>query len=217
MRVLLVEDEFALATALARGLENHGVTTEIAATGEAAIERLKADPFQVVVLDRMLPGLSGDEVCRWLREQRSDARVLMLTAADEIEDRVAGLSAGADDYVGKPVALAELVARIEALDRLRGRPPAMALGWGDVALHRERRVARRGGREIPLTSREFAILEELVRAEGAVVSLTRLERTLWGPGEVLPNTVRATVMRLRRKLGDPPCIETVTGLGYRLG
>jgi DNA-binding response OmpR family regulator len=217
MRVLLVEDEFVLATALARGLENHGITTEIAATGEAAIERLKTDAFEVVVLDRRLPGLGGDDVCRWLRERRSDARVLMLTAADEIEDRVAGLSAGADDYVGKPVALAELVARIEALDRRRGGPPAMKLEWGGVSLLRERRSARRGGREIPLTSKEFAVLEELVRAEGAVVPLTRLERSLWGPGEVLSNTVRATVMRLRRKLGDPPCIQTVTGAGYRLG
>jgi DNA-binding response OmpR family regulator len=217
MRVLLVEDEFVLATALARGLENHGITTEIAATGEAAIERLKTDAFEVVVLDRRLPGLGGDDVCRCLRERRSDARVLMLTAADEIEDRVAGLSAGADDYVGKPVALAELVARIEALDRRRGGPPAMKLEWGGVSLLRERRSARRGGREIPLTSKEFAVLEELVRAEGAVVPLTRLERSLWGPGEVLSNTVRATVMRLRRKLGDPPCIQTVTGAGYRLG
>jgi DNA-binding response OmpR family regulator len=216
MRVLLVEDEFALATALARGLENRGVTTVVAATGEAAIERLENDAFEVVVLDRRLPGLSGDDVCRWLRERRSDARVLMLTAADEIEDRVAGLSAGADDYLGKPVALAELVARIEALDRRRGGTPAIELEWGGVTLHRERHAARRDGREIPLTRKEFALVEELVRAEGAVVPLTRLERSLWGPGEVLANTVRATVMRVRRKLGDPPCIETVTGVGYRL-
>ena len=217
MRVLLVEDEFALATSLARGLENHGVTTEIAATGEAAIERLERDEFEVVVLDRRLPGLSGDDVCRWLRERQSDARILMLTAADEIEDRVAGLSAGADDYVGKPVALAELVARIEALDRRHGGAPEMELKWGDVALYRERQVARRDDREIRLTSKEFAVLEELVRAQGAIVPLGRLERSLWGPGEVLANTVRATVMRVRRKLGDPPCIETVTGVGYRLG
>jgi DNA-binding response OmpR family regulator len=216
MRVLLVEDEFALATSLARGLENHGITTEIAGTGEAAIERLDREEFEVVVLDRRLPGLSGDDVCRWLRERRGDARILMLTAADEIEDRVAGLSAGADDYVGKPVALAELVARIEALDRRRGGPPEMGLKWGDVVLHRDRQIARRDDREIRLTSKEFAVLEELVRARGAIVPLTRLERSLWGPGEVLANTVRATVMRVRRKLGDPPCIETITGVGYRL-
>ena len=216
MRVLLVEDEFALATSLARGLENHGITTEIAGTGEAAIERLDREEFEVVVLDRRLPGLSGDDVCRWLRERRGDARILMLTAADEIEDRVAGLSAGADDYVGKPVALAELVARIEALDRRRGRAPEMGLKWGDVVLHRDRQIARRDDREIRLTSKEFAVLEELVRARGAIVPLTRLERSLWGPGEVLANTVRATVMRVRRKLGDPPCIETITGVGYRL-
>jgi DNA-binding response OmpR family regulator len=216
MRVLLVEDEFALATSLARGLENHGITTEIAGTGGAAIERLDREEFEVVVLDRRLPGLSGDDVCRWLRERRGDARILMLTAADEIEDRVAGLSAGADDYVGKPVALAELVARIEALDRRRGGPPEMGLKWGDVVLHRDRQIARRDDREIRLTSKEFAVLEELVRARGAIVPLTRLERSLWGPGEVLANTVRATVMRVRRKLGDPPCIETITGVGYRL-
>ena len=113
MRVLLVEDEFELATALVRGLENNGVTTEVAATGEAAIELLDDNGFDVVVLDRRLPGLSGDDLCRWLRDRGTDARVLMLTAADEVEDRVAGLSLGADDYVGKPVALAELVARIE--------------------------------------------------------------------------------------------------------
>jgi DNA-binding response OmpR family regulator len=216
MRVLLVEDEFALATALATGLENSGITTEVAASGEAAIDGLGEEVFDVVVLDRRLPGMSGDDVCRCLRERRSDARVLMLTAADEIEDRVAGLSAGADDYVGKPVALAELVARIEALQRRRGGPPSMELRWGEVAILRESRSVRRGAREIPLTGKELAVLEELVRAEGAVVSLTRLERTLWGPGEVLSNTIRATVMRLRRKLGDPPCIETITGVGYRL-
>jgi DNA-binding response OmpR family regulator len=216
MRVLLVEDEFALATALARGLDNHGITTEVAATGEAAIERLEGEEFDVVVLDRRLPGLSGDDVCRWLRNRSTDVPILMLTAADEVEDRVAGLSVGADDYVGKPVALAELVARIEALDRRRGRPPAMELEWGEVSLFRDRRIALRGKREVVLTAKEFAVLEELVRAEGAVVPLARLERTLWGPGAVLANTVRATVMRVRRKLGDPPLIETVTGSGYRL-
>jgi DNA-binding response OmpR family regulator len=216
MRVLLVEDEFELAAALARGLENNGVTTEVAATGEAAIELFDDNGFDVVVLDRRLPGLSGDDLCRWLRDRGTDARVLMLTAADEVEDRVAGLSLGADDYVGKPVALAELVARIEALDRRRGGAPAMELEWGEVLLIRGRRSVRRGEREIALTGREFAVLEELVRAQGAVVPLARLERSLWGPGAVLANTVRATVMRVRRKLGEPPLIDTVTGLGYRL-
>jgi DNA-binding response OmpR family regulator len=216
MRVLLVEDEFALATALARGLENNGITTEVAASGEVAVDLLDEDGFDIVILDRRLPGLSGDEVCAWLRERESHARILMLTAANEIEDRVDGLALGADDYLGKPVALAELVARIEALDRRRSGPAAMELRWGKLRLVRTDRSAWRNGREVALTAKEFAVLEELVRAEGAVVTLTRLERTLWGPGEVLANTVRAAVMRVRHKLGDPPVIETVTGLGYRL-
>jgi DNA-binding response OmpR family regulator len=216
MRVLLVEDEFALATALARGLENSGITTEIAGSGEVAVDLLREDGFDIVILDRRLPGLSGDEVCAWLREQESHACILMLTAANEIEDRVDGLALGADDYLGKPVALAELVARIEALDRRRSAPAAMELRWGELRLVRTDRSAWRNGREVALTAKEFAVLEELVRAEGAVVPLTRLERALWGPGEVLANTVRAAVMRVRRKLGDPPVIETVTGLGYRL-
>ena len=216
MRVLLVEDEFNLATALARGLENHGISTEVAGTGEVALAALEGDPFDVVILDRRLPGISGDEVCRRLRERESVVPILMLTASDEVEDRVRGLELGADDYVGKPVALAELVARVEALDRRRGGPPAMELEWAGITLLRDQRAAHRGDRVIQLTGREFAMLEELVRARGTVVPFDRLARNVWGPGEVLASTLRATLMRLRRKLGDPPCVETVTGFGYRL-
>ncbi len=216
MRVLLVEDEFLLAAALARGLQNHGFTVEVAGDGSAARAKLTADSYDLVVLDRRLPHVDGDEVCRELRARGVDTPVLMLTAANEIEDRVAGLNVGADDYLGKPAALSELVARLEALGRrgTRGFVPTPA--WRDISLVRSRRVAQRAEREIPLTAKEFAVLDELVRAQGDVVRLDALTRRLWGLGHVLPNTVRATVKRLRRKLGDPSWIETVNGLGYRL-
>jgi DNA-binding response OmpR family regulator len=216
MRILLVEDEFLLAAALARGLENHGFVVDVAADGESALAKLDADAFDIVVLDRRLPHIGGDEVCSELRTRGIETPILMLTAANELEDRIAGLELGADDYLGKPAALAELVARIEALGRRRARTFESLPAWREISLVRSRRAVRRSDREVALTAKEFAVLEELVLAEGDAVSLDVLAKRLWGPGHVLANTVRATVMRLRKKLGQPDCIETVTGLGYRL-
>jgi DNA-binding response OmpR family regulator len=216
MRVLLVEDEFLLAAAMTRGLENHGFAVEVAVDGEAAFAKVADESFDVIVLDRRLPGCGGDEVCRRLRAKGDDTPVLMLTAANEVDDRVAGLAAGADDYLGKPAALSELVARIEALSRRRARPIEMSPSWSGISLVYGRRSARRGDLEIPLTGKEFAVLGELVESAGSVVTLNALRRRVWGPAPVSSNAVRATVMRLRRKLGDPSCIETITTLGYRL-
>src|SRR4051794_38083250 len=154
MRLLLVEDEFLLAAALARGLQHHGFTVDVAADGEAALRTLAADGYDVIVLDRRLPGLSGDEICHALRAGGSDTPILMLTAADEVEDRVAGLALGADDYLGKPAALTELVARVEALGRRRARPFEPAPEWAGIRLLRARRAASRAGCEIPLTTKE---------------------------------------------------------------
>ncbi len=218
MRVLVVEDEARLADAVVRVLRRAGMAADVAGDGEAAIDRLAGTDYDVVVLDRSLPRLSGDEVCRRIVAHRPTARVLMLTVRDAIEDRVAGLDLGADDYVAKPVAMAELVARIRALARRRGGPRPPVLAWGDLRLDPARRLVTRGGAPVALARREFAVLEELMGADGAVVSADRLVTSAWDDAHVDPfeNTVRVTVMRLRRKLGEPSPIETVVGCGYRM-
>jgi DNA-binding response OmpR family regulator len=218
MRVLVVEDEARLADAVARVLRRAGMAADVAGDGEAAIQRLAGADYDVVVLDRNLPRLGGDEVCRRLVARRPTVRIVMLTARDAIDDRVAGLDLGADDYVPKPVAMAELVARIRALGRRRGgaRPPVLV--WGDLRLDPARRLVTRAGAPVALARREFAVLEELMGADGAVVSADRLLTSVWDDAyrDPFENTVRVTVMRLRRKLGEPSAIETVVGCGYRM-
>jgi DNA-binding response OmpR family regulator len=218
MRVLVVEDEPRLADAIVRVLRGRGIAADAASDGEAALDRVAGDDYDVVVLDRNLPRLAGDEVCRRLVAVRSATRILMLTARDAIEDRVEGLDLGADDYVPKPVAMAELVARVRALGRRRGGPRPPVLAWGDLRLDAARRLATRAGEPLALARREFAVLEELMGAEGAVVSADRLLTSVWDDAYEDPfaNTVRVTVMRLRRKLGEPSPIETVVGSGYRM-
>ncbi|MFD2763503.1 response regulator transcription factor [Micromonospora eburnea] len=217
MRVLLVEDEQPLAGYIAAGLRKHGCAVDIALDGQTALDKLDLTPYDVVVLDRDLPVVHGDTVCRRLAE-RGTSRILMLTASGAVEDRVDGLTLGADDYLGKPFAFTELVARVRALARRIGtaRPPVLRAA--DLLLDPARRTAERGGRLLHLTPKEFGVLEQLLAAGGAVVSAEALLDKVWDEHtDPFTNAVRITVGTLRRKLGEPPAIETVTGAGYRIG
>jgi DNA-binding response OmpR family regulator len=215
--VLLVEDHERLATKVAAGLRREGMAVDVALDGPAGLERALVTDYDVVVLDRDLPGLHGDDVCRSLVAEGSSSRVLMLTAAGTIDDKVDGLALGADDYLPKPFAFAELVARIRALAR-RSRPPLPPqLIHGDLRLDPARRVATRGGRRLALSPKEFAVLELLLSAQGAVVSAEELLEKVWDEmADPFTTTVKSTVNRLRAKLGDPPVIETVPAAGYRI-
>jgi DNA-binding response OmpR family regulator len=217
MRVLIVEDEEVLASAIARGLRREGMAVDVALDGLAGLEKARISAYEVIVLDRNLPELHGDEVCRALVEGESTARILMLTAARGLRDKVAGLDLGADDYLGKPFAFDELVARVRALARRAGpaRPPV--LRRHDIELDPASRRVTRAGREVELANKEFGVLEALLAAGGAVVSSEELLEGVWDENvDPFTNVVRVTVMTLRRKLGEPQLIETVTGAGYRL-
>jgi two-component system, OmpR family, response regulator VanR len=217
VRVLVAEDERRVADAVARGLRREGMAVDVAYDGASALDKARLYPYDVVVLDRDLPLLHGDEVCRTLRKEEPDRRVLMLTAASGVDDLVDGLSLGADDYMPKPFAFAELVARLQALARRAGpaRPPTLQAG--DVVLDPARHIVTRDGREIELTPKEFAVLEALMAADGGVVSNDELVERVWDENaDPFTNSVRMTVLRLRRKLGEPPVVETVKGAGYRV-
>ncbi|GAA2124160.1 DNA-binding response regulator [Glycomyces algeriensis] len=214
--MLLVEDEQPLARYIAAGLRKHGFAVDLALDGQIALDKCSITPYDVVVLDRDLPVVHGDKVCRRLADQGA-SRVLMLTASDTVEDRVGGLMLGADDYLGKPFAFSELVARVHALARRTApaRPPV--LHCADVTLDPARRTAERDGRLLPLTPKEFGVLEQVMAAAGAVVSAETLLDKVWDEhADPFTNAVRITVGTLRRKLGDPPIIATVTGAGYRI-
>jgi two-component system, OmpR family, response regulator VanR len=217
IRVLVVEDERHLAAALARWLRRQGMTVDEAYDGQSALAHARLTAYDVVVLDRNLPVVHGDEVCRELTAVQPASRILMLTAADSSEDLVDGLDLGADDYMAKPVVLAELAARLRALARRTGVPQADVLTRGTLVVDTASRDVTRSGRAVVLTAREFDVLEELLRADGRVVAASVLRRRLWETRrEVTDNTVRVTILRLRRKLGEPSPIETVTGVGYRI-
>jgi DNA-binding response OmpR family regulator len=216
--VLVVEDEVPLAEAVARGLRRVGMAVDVAHDGDLGLEKAMMTRYDVLVLDRDLPGRSGDDVCRRLAAEGSLTRVLMLTAAGGLADRVEGLELGADDYLGKPFAFEELVARVRALGRRAtpAAPPVLA-GPGEVSLDPARRTATRHGVALDLTRKEFGVLEELLRAGGAVVSSEELLERVWDEhADPLTTIVRVTVMTLRKKLGDPPVVQTVVGAGYRL-
>ncbi|MDA0638933.1 response regulator transcription factor [Nonomuraea sp. MCN248] len=217
MRVLVVEDERILADAIAEWLRGETHAVDTAGDGEAALERLAVNDYDVVVLDRDLPRVHGDDVCRELVASGSTARVLMLTAAGEIDDRVAGLSLGADDYLAKPFAFAELSARVQALGR-RARPALPpVLRRAGITLDPARREVFRDGRYVPLSNKEFAVLAELLRGDGAVVSSEQLLEKAWDENaDPFTGVVRLTVLKLRRKLGEPPVVLTVPGAGYRI-
>jgi DNA-binding response OmpR family regulator len=217
VRVLVVDDEQALADGIAAGLRAELMAVDVAYDGDAALERLVVNDYDVVVLDRGLPAVHGDDVCRVLVARGAPTRVLMLTAAGDLSDRVAGLDLGADDYLTKPFALAELVARVRALGRRARSPVPPVLERAGIRLDPARRQAFRDGRPLALRGKEFAILEELLRADGAVVSAERLLEKAWDENiDPFTHVVRVTMMTLRRKLGDPPPIETIPGAGYRI-
>jgi two-component system, OmpR family, response regulator VanR len=217
VRVLVAEDERRVADAVARGLRREGVAVDVANDGADALFKARVHPYDVVVLDRDLPELHGDEVCRALVRERPEVKILMLNAARSLDEMVDGLSLGADDYLPKPFRFAELVARVNALARRNGHARTPVLSTGDVELDPARRTASRAGRELALTPKEFGVLEVLLAAGGAVVSAEELLERVWDENaDPFTNTVRMVVMTLRRKLGDPPAIHTVQGAGYRV-
>jgi DNA-binding response OmpR family regulator len=217
MRVLVVEDERLLADAIATGLRREAMAVDVVYDGAAAWERASVNDYDVVVLDRDLPALSGDEVCRLIVESGSTTRILMLTAASDVADRVAGLSIGADDYLGKPFAFAELVARVRALGRRSVVPVPPILERSGLRLDPARREVTRDGLPVALSPKEFAVLEVLLRADGTAVTAERLLEKAWDENaDPFTNVVRVTVMTLRKRLGDPPIVLTVPGAGYRI-
>jgi DNA-binding response OmpR family regulator len=217
VRVLIAEDEKRLADAIARGLRREGMAVDLAPDGDDALIKARVIRYDVLVLDRDLPGMHGDDVCRAVRGERPETGILMLTAAGALEDLVEGLSLGADDYLPKPFRFAELVARIHALARRStpSRPPV--LNHTNVELDPARRRVVRAGAGIELARKEFAVLEVLMSADGATVSAEELLERVWDENtDPFTNVVRMTIMTLRRKLGEPQVIETVIGVGYRM-
>jgi DNA-binding response OmpR family regulator len=217
VRVLVVEDEHNLADAIVRGLRREGMAVDVAYDGGNGHEMALVTRYDVVVLDRDLPGVHGDDICADLVASGALTRVLMLTASGSVADRVEGLQLGADDYLPKPFDFTELVARVRALGRRAtpAAPPVLIVG--DLVLDQARRVASRAGRTLDLTRKEFGLLEELLKAGGNVVSSEELLERVWDANaDPFTTTVRVTMMTLRKKLGDPPLIETVVGSGYRM-
>ena len=218
MRVLVVEDHEVLAEAIGSGLRREGMAVDVVLDGSGALDCLALTRYDVVVLDRDLPGVHGDEVCRQIVASPAGSRVLMLTAASTVSDRVDGLGRGADDYLPKPFDFAELVARVRALARRCAPALPPVLGSGDVTLDPNRRVAFRAGRRLELSPKEFAVLEHLLGAAGRVVSAEELLERVWdAAADPFTTAVKTTIKRLRAKLGDPPVIATVREAGYRIG
>jgi DNA-binding response OmpR family regulator len=217
VRVLVVEDHAEMADAVAAGLRRERMAVDVALDGPAGLERALANGYDVIVLDRDLPGLHGDEICRHLVAAGCRSRVLMLTAASETEDLVDGLSLGADDYLAKPFDFPVLVARIGALARRAHPAVPPILRLGDLVVDTARRGARRAGRPLDLSPKEFGVLELLAAAQGRTVSAEELLERVWDEfADPFTNAVKITVSRLRAKLGDPPLIVTVPRAGYRM-
>jgi DNA-binding response OmpR family regulator len=217
MRVLLAEDHPGVAASIAKGLRRHGAAVDVAPDGGRALFLARVHPYDVIVLDRDLPEVHGDDVCRTLNAEQPDTKVLMLTAARTTDDVVHGLSLGADDYLLKPFRFAELVARVNALARRAGAARPVVLTTGDVDLDPARRTVTRDGRELDLARKEFGVLHALMAAGGDVVSTEELLASVWDANvDPFSHIVRMTVMKLRRKLGEPKLIETVPGVGYRM-
>jgi DNA-binding response OmpR family regulator len=217
MRVLVVEDEPVLADAIARGLRREAMAVDVSHDGGSALERVAVNRYDVVVLDRDLPVVHGDEVCRRLVTEALGPRILMLTASAGLDDRVEGLTLGADDYLGKPFAFTELVARVRALGRRAATALPPVIERAGLSVDPARRVASRDGRFLRLTNKELAVLEVLLCADGALVSAEQLLERAWDEhADPFTNAVRVMMVKLRRKLGNPPLIETVPGAGYRI-
>lgn len=217
MRVMVADDEELLADTVAVGLRRQGLAVDVCYDGDDALERLCVNRYDVAVLDRDMPGQTGDQVCRAVHSLGLDTRVLLLTAAASVRDRVDGLSLGADDYLTKPFAFAELVARVHALGRRSAAVVPPVLQVAGIALDPSRMTVQRDGRLLNLSPKEYQVLHVLMRAAGGVVSAEDLLEQAWDENaDPFTNTVRVTVMTLRRKLGDPPVIQTVVRGGYRL-
>jgi DNA-binding response OmpR family regulator len=217
MRILVAEDERVLADLVAEGLRKQAMAVDVAYDGAAALDRLATNDYDVLVLDRDLPKVHGDEVCRQLAQRGARVRILMLTAAGAVRERVAGLGLGADDYLTKPFAYAELVARVHALGRRSSPPLPPVLERLDITLDTARRQAFRDGACLPLSRKEYAVLEVLMRARGAAVSTEELLERAWDEHtDPFTTVVKVTMSKLRAKLGDPPVIVTVPGSGYQL-
>jgi len=217
MRVLVAEDERRLAETLARGLRTEGLAVDVALDGDEALHKARVYPYDVVVLDRDMPRLHGDDVCRTLNAEQPRTKVLMLTAAASIDETVDGLALGADDYMGKPFDFAELLARVQALGRRSGEARPAVLRRADVELDPAERTVRRAGRPVELSPKEFGVLHALLAAEGATVSAEALLARVWDEhADPFTNSVRMTLVTLRRKLGGPPVVHTVRGAGYRI-
>jgi DNA-binding response OmpR family regulator len=218
MRVLVAEDFEVLARSIGTGLRREGMAVDVVLDGDDALEHLAVTRYDVVVLDRDLPGVHGDEVCRRIAAAGAGSRVLMLTAASTVRDRVEGLGLGADDYLPKPFDFAELVARVRALARRSAPAVPPVLTTGDLRLDPGHRLAERGGRRLDLSPREFAVLECLLAASGRVVSAEELLDRVWDEmADPFTTAVKSTIRRLRAKLGEPPVVETVREGGYRIG
>ncbi|MGZ4543527.1 MAG: response regulator transcription factor [Mycobacteriaceae bacterium] len=217
MRILIVEDEQPLAEAIARGLRREGMAVDVALDGASGHEKAMITRYDVVVLDRDLPGMPGDELCREIAAAGGLSRVLMLTASDSVDDKVAGLALGADDYLTKPFAYVELVARVRALGRRATPATPTTMRVGELELDPAKRLVSRSGTGIELTRKEFGVLEVLMGAGGAVVSSEELLERVWDENaDPFTTTVRVTMMTLRKKLGEPGVIDTVVGSGYRM-
>jgi DNA-binding response OmpR family regulator len=218
MRVLVVEDHEILARAIGTGLRREGMAVDVVLDGDDALGHLAVTRYDVVVLDRDVPGTHGDEICRRLATGRAATRILMLTAASTVAARVQGLGLGADDYLPKPFDFAELTARIRALARRSAAPLPPVLEYGDISLDPSRRVASRAGRRLDLSPKEFAVLECLLASAGRVISAEELLEQAWDEAaDPFTTTVKTTMRRLRAKLGEPPAIRTVREGGYQIG
>jgi DNA-binding response OmpR family regulator len=218
MRVLVVEDFEPMARAIGTGLRREGMAVDVVLDGSDALSQLALTRYDVVVLDRDLPGVHGDEICRRLAAGRSPSRILMLTAAGSLSDRVEGLDLGADDYLAKPFDFPELTARVRALGRRAAVPLPPTLRYGDIKLDPSSRAASRAGQRLTLSHKEFAVLEYLLASAGRVVSAEELLERVWEEAaDPFTTAVKQTMHRLRAKLGDPPVIHTVREGGYRIG
>lgn len=213
----MVEDEELIAEAVATGLRRASIAVDVVGDGRSALEKIEVNDYDVVVLDRDIPEIHGDDVCRWVAASGATTRVLMLTAASDLRDRVEGLDLGADDYLAKPFAFTELVARVRALGR-RARPASPpVLERSGVRLDPSRREVVRDGHPVLLSKKEFGVLEELLRADGAVVSAEALLEKVWDENiDPFTGVVRFVIKQVRRKLGEPGLVETVIGSGYRI-